>query len=40
MLGHSDIETTQIYAAVSSEKIEKDMQNVMKRLEGKLHFTP
>ncbi|MDD2330269.1 MAG: site-specific integrase [Bacteroidales bacterium] len=40
MLGHSDIETTQIYAVVSSEKIEKDMQNVMRKLDGKLHFTP
>ena len=40
MLGHSDIETTQIYAVVSSEKIEKDMRNVMKRLDGKLQFIP
>lgn len=40
MLGHKDIETTQIYAAVSSEKIEKDMHDVMKRLNGKLRFIP
>ena len=40
MLGHSDIETTQIYAVVSSEKIEKDMRNVMKRLDGKLQLIP
>lgn len=40
MLGHRDIETTQIYAAVSSEKIEKDMHEVMKRLNGRLRFIP
>lgn len=38
MLGHRHIETTQIYAAVSSEKIVRDMQEVIRRLSPEINF--
>ena len=38
MLGHRDIHTTQIYAAVSTQKISSDMANLSHRLSGKFAF--
>jgi site-specific recombinase XerD len=35
MLGHKDIHTTQIYAAVSKEKISSDMNKLSQRIDGK-----
>lgn len=35
MLGHRDIHTTQIYATVSTEKINSDMQKLSQRISGK-----
>ena len=35
MLGHSSIKTTQIYAEVTRTKINEDMTNLEKRIEGK-----
>lgn len=35
MLGHRDIHTTQIYAAVSTQKISSDMQRLSQRIAGK-----
>ena len=33
MLGHTNLQTTQIYAAVSSERIHRDMQKVQQRIQ-------
>jgi site-specific recombinase XerD len=35
MLGHRDIHTSQIYAAVSTQKISNDMAKLSDRLAGK-----
>ncbi|KAA6331310.1 Tyrosine recombinase XerD, partial [termite gut metagenome] len=35
MLGHQDITTTQIYAKVTRTKINEDMTNLAKQIEGK-----
>lgn len=39
MLGHKDIHTTQIYATVSMQKINSDMNSLSKRIAGKFSFT-
>lgn len=33
MLGHTNLRTTQVYAAVSSERIHREMQNVQQRIQ-------
>lgn len=33
MLGHTNLRTTQVYAAVSSERIHRDMQKVQQRIQ-------
>lgn len=33
MLGHTNIETTQIYARITNEKIRKDMEALAEKLE-------
>lgn len=38
MLGHTNIKTTQIYAEVIKTKINEDMTNLAKRIEGKYKF--
>jgi len=35
MLGHLSIKTTQIYAKVTRTKLNEDMTNLEKRIEGK-----
>jgi integrase len=35
MLGHRDIQTTQIYATVSTQKISSDMEKLSKRIAGR-----
>ena len=35
MLGHASIKTTQIYAEITRTKINEDMTNLEKRIEGK-----
>jgi site-specific recombinase XerD len=35
MLGHRDIHTTQIYAAVSTRKIGSDMEELSRRIAGR-----
>lgn len=37
MLGHTNIQTTQIYARITNEKISRDMDNLAKNL-GDLDF--
>ncbi len=39
MLGHRDIHTTQIYATVSTEKINSDMEKLSQRIAGKFSLT-
>lgn len=38
MLGHKNISTTHIYAKITNQKVDEDMQALEKRLEGKYHF--
>ncbi|MFR9533313.1 MAG: site-specific integrase [Rikenellaceae bacterium] len=38
MLGHSTIKSTHIYAKISNEKIDKDMEILAKRIEGKYNL--
>ncbi len=33
MLGHTNLRTTQVYAAVNSERIRQDMQKIQQRIE-------
>lgn len=40
MLGHTNIDTTQIYAEVSSEKIVNDLMSVMRQVESEMTFIP
>ena len=38
MLGHGRISTTQIYAKITDDKIDKDMKSLEKRICGKFNF--
>jgi hypothetical protein len=39
MMGHLSIRTTQIYAEVTRTKINEDMNNLVKQIEGKYDFS-
>ncbi len=38
MLGHSTIKSTHIYAKISNDKIDSDMRDLAKRIEGKYYL--
>jgi site-specific recombinase XerD len=39
MMGHLSIKTTQIYAKVTRTKLDEDMTNLEKRMEGKYQLS-